>query len=344
MMTNYNPMRAQTLKEFGPANTAFNLQRVSIPEIEDNQVLIRVSASSVNPVDCKIRSGLYSIISPDSPHILHGDVAGTVVKVGKSVTQFKLDDELYGCAGGFKGTQGALAEYMVVDPDLMSFKPKSLSAIESAVLPLVSITAWLALIERVQIKAGQTVLIHGASGGVGSLALQLAIYKGAKTYVTTSSVKKGEFARQCGAVVINYQSTAVENYVHEHTSGEGFDVVFDTVGGDNLVNSIAALKINGSICSVAASSVVDLSPLYKKGGTLHYIFMPAPLLNVTAVSARQGYGQILSEIAKLVDHGYIKPLIGATINFSEIAEAHKLQEEGAVIGKIVLKQDLKELT
>lgn len=336
-------MRALVLNEFGPANQAFTQTNVLIPEVHDNQMLIRVQASSVNPVDCKIRSGLYQNIAPDAPTILHGDVSGTVEEIGKSVSRFSVGDDVYGCAGGFKDSQGALAEYMLVDADLMALKPKSLSFIQSASLPLVAITAWLALIERVNIQPGQRVLIHGASGGVGALALQLAIFKGARTFTTTSEEKKGVFATKAGATVINYKTTSVDEYVQIHTQGVGFDIIFDTVGGENLATSIHALKPTGTICSVAASSSVDLVPLYKKAGTLHYIFMPAPLLNKNSITDRQAYGKILNQIAMLVDNNAIKPLIGKTINFSSISEAHEMQEHNSMIGKIALKQDLNPI-
>lgn len=333
-------MKAQIVKAFGPAKKAFTLEEIPIPEVDDHHILIKVAASSVNPVDCKIRSGLYSSVAPAFPAILHGDVAGTVVALGKAVSQFKMGDEVYGCAGGFIGTQGALAEYMLVDPQLMALKPKTLSLVQSASLPLVAITAWLALIDRTKIHAGQTVLVHAASGGVGSIGLQLALWKGAKTYTTASSNEKAAFALSCGATVINHQKISVEAYVKEHTQGHGFDVVFDTVGEDNLAQSIRALKINGTVCAIAACSSIDLRHLHSLGGTLHYIFMPNPIIHLNASAERQHYGEILTKIAHLVDEGIIRPFIDETINFSDIAKAHERLENHKAIGKIVLKQDL----
>ena len=337
---NTERMKALVVKTFGKAKDAFILENIPVPTVDDRYMLIQVAASSVNPVDCKLRSGLYSAIAPDAPTILHSDVAGTVVKVGKAVSRFRVGDAVYGCAGGFKGTQGAIAEYMLVDPDLMALQPKSLSAVESASLPLVAITAWQALIDRAAIKSGQRVLIHAASGGVGSVALQLALWKGAKTYATASNNQKAAFAMARGATIINYKTTPVADYVREHTDGLGFDVVLDTVGGENLAHSIQALKINGTVCAIASCTSIDLSHLHQVGGTLHYIFMPSTILALGNATERRHYGEILTQVAKLVDEGYIKPLVGASVNFSDLAKAHELQEENTVIGKIGLKQDL----
>ncbi|MFC3908061.1 zinc-dependent alcohol dehydrogenase family protein [Legionella dresdenensis] len=341
-MTNENTMMyAQVVRAFGPAAQAFGLEQVPIPKVNEKQMLIRVLASSVNPVDCKLRSGIYPAAMPEMPAILHSDVVGEVVQCGSAVQQFALGDIVYGCAGGFKGTQGAIAEYMLVDPALMALKPENLTVIESASLPLVGITAWLALFDKANIQPGQKVLIHAASGGVGSIALQLALWKGAQTYVTASDEKKAAFAQERGAIIINYKTTSVAEYVQQHTDGKGFDVVFDTVGGKNLDASLEALKESGVICAIVACAEADLRPLHRKSGTLHYIFMPNTIMNLDAAEARKHYGDILSNIAELAEQGVIKPLVGATVRFSEVAKAHELQEQQQVIGKIVLEQDLQ---
>ena len=162
-------MNAQVVHDFGSADQAFSLERLPIPKINNKQMLIRVLASSVNPVDCKLRRGIYPSSMPAMPAILHGDVVGEVVECGSLVEKFAIGDMIYGCAGGFKGRQGAIAEYMVVDPELIALKPKNLTPTQSACLPLVGITAWLALFDRGKIQPNQKVLIHAASGGVGSI-------------------------------------------------------------------------------------------------------------------------------------------------------------------------------
>lgn len=161
-------MKAIVIKEFGTPDV-FHEVEVAIPSIAPDRVLIRVAATSINPADTKIRQGVVSDIAPDFPAVLHGDVAGVVEAVGKRVAKFKVGDEVYGCAGGVKGTSGALAEYMLADPHLIAHKPKSLTMKEASALPLVSITAWSGLIDRAKIQADRKVLIYGGTGGVGHL-------------------------------------------------------------------------------------------------------------------------------------------------------------------------------
>ncbi len=169
-------------------------------------VLIRVAATSVNPVDFKIRAGVVKDIAPDFPAVLHGDVAGVIEVVGEGVNAFKPGEEVYACAGGVKGLGGALAEFLLADATLVARKPKSLSMREAAALPLVSITAWEGLIDRAKVQAGQNVLVYGATGGVGHIAIQLASWAGAKVFATASSDEKMASARELGAdVVINYR-------------------------------------------------------------------------------------------------------------------------------------------
>ena len=147
-------MQAIVIEHFGEPNV-FEEADLSIPPVSPNHVLVKVAATSVNPVDLKIRQGAVADIAPDFPAVLHGDVAGVIEAVGEGVTNFKAGDEVYACAGGVKGTSGALAEYMLADADLVAHKPKSLSMAEAAALPLVSITAWNGLVDRVKIQSGQ---------------------------------------------------------------------------------------------------------------------------------------------------------------------------------------------
>ncbi len=161
-------MKALVIKQFGSPD---NFQQIDlpIPEILPNNVLIRVAATSVNPVDFKIRQGVAQGIAPNFPAILHGDVAGTIEAVGEGVDRFQIGDEVYGCAGGVKNLGGALAEYMLADANLVALKPKSIAMTEAAALPLVSITAWEGLIDRARVQPGQKILVYGATGGVGSI-------------------------------------------------------------------------------------------------------------------------------------------------------------------------------
>lgn len=329
-------MKALIIEEFGDPSI-FKQINLSLPEVLQNHVLIRVAATSINPVDFKIRQGIVGDIAPHFPAILHGDVAGTVAAVGEGVDQFKVEDEVYACAGGVKGLGGALAEYMLADASLVAQKPKSLTMAEAAALPLVSITAWEGLIDRAKVHAGQKVLVYGSTGGVGHIGVQLAKWAGATVYALVSSDEKAAIARRLGAdFTINYRQQPVEEFVEDHTSDQGFDVVFDTVGDDNLQNAFKAAKLNGTVVSIVSLSQQDLTLLHAKGLTLHLVFMLIPLLFDVG---RAHHGEILSKLAQLVDEDKVRPLVDSKIfNMADIAAAHQHAESGRAIGKVVLTQ------
>ena len=331
-------MKAQVIEIFGET-TEFKLVDLPLPEVIPNHVLIRVLATSVNPVDYKIRGGVVPDIAPNFPAILHGDVAGVVEKVGKGVNNFQPGDEVYGCAGGIKGMGGALADYMLADAQLIAKKPKSLNMREAAALPLVSITALEGLIQRAKICSGQTILIYGGTGGVGHIGIQLAKYAGAKVYATVSNQQKAEIVRQlCADEVINYRQESVESFVNKHTDGKGFDIVFDTVGDDNLQNAFKAAALNGTVVSTLSLSSQDLTLFHAKGLSLHLVFMLIPMLHNVG---RSHHGEILSQLTKLVDEGKVHPLLDSkSFSFSEVAAAHNRAESGQAIGKVTLEQSL----
>lgn len=329
-------MKALVIEQFGNPNV-FKEVDSSTPDILSNHVLIQVAATSVNPVDYKIRQGILADIAPDFPAVLHGDVAGTIAAVGAGVDQFQVGDEVYACAGGVKGLGGALAEYILADARLVAHKPKSLTMAEAAALPLVSITAWEGLIDRAKIQPGQKVLVYGATGGVGHIGVQLAKWAGATVYALVSSDEKAAIAHRLGAdVTINYRHHPVEEFVAEHTNDQGFDVVFDTVGNDNLQNAFKAAKLNGTVVSIVSLSQQDLTLLHAKGLTLHLIFMLIPML---FSMGRAHHGEILSKLAQIVDEGKIRPLLDSkTFSMAEVASAHQYAESGQAIGKVVLTQ------
>ena len=193
-------------------------------------------------------------------------MAGVVEEIGTGVTSLKPGDEVYACAGGIKGLGGALAEYMVADAELVAPKPKNLSMTEAGALPLVTITAWNAIVDRAKVRPGQKVLVHGGTGGVGHIGVQLAKQAGAEVYATVSTDRKAAVAKELGADhVILYRDASVSDYVEEHTGGKGFDVVFDTVGGDTMDRSFEAAAANGVVLTIAARSTHDLSLLHGKG-------------------------------------------------------------------------------
>jgi NADPH2:quinone reductase len=326
-------MKAQVIEGHGGPEE-FEEREVERPEVRAGHVLIRVAASSVNPVDTKIRSGA-APLGPELPAVLHGDVAGTVEEAGPGVEAFRPGDEVYACAGGVKGQGGALAEYLLADADLVARKPRTLGMAEAAALPLVTITAWEGLIDRAGVRPGQSVLVHGAAGGVGHIGVQLARIAGARVFATGSSEEKLEIARDLGATAaINYREQSVEEYVAEHTGGEGFDVVFDTIGGENLDRSFQAARPNGTVVSISTSSTHDLSPLHQKGLTLHVVFMLLPML---LGRGRARHGGLLTDAARLVDDGRLRPLLDSRkFSFSEAGEAHRRLESGEAVGKVTL--------
>ena len=327
-------MKAQLIKKFGDP-TVFELSEISKPDLKPGSVLIKVYATSVNQIDCKIRSGAVDAIAPDFPAILHGDVAGMIEAVSPEVTNFKVGDEVYGCVGGLKGSGGALAEFILADAKLISKKPKSLSMLEAAALPLVSITAWEALFEKAKLTNKNNILIHGGVGGVGHIAVQLAKWCGAKVYTTVLKQEDFSLAKSLGAdEVINAKEEDVEKYVTRLTGDRGFDIVFDTVGGQNLDKSFIAAGINGSVVTTAARSTHDLTPMHNKALSLSSVFMLLPILKN---HGRETHGKILSEIAKIVDSGQLKPMIDShKFTLETISEAHALLESGKAQGKVVL--------
>lgn len=332
-------MKAQVINKFGNPSV-FEKIEMSKPKVLPGHVIIQVKATSVNPIDTKVRSGSVPAVAPEFPAILHGDVAGVVTEVGDGVTEFEIGDEVYGCAGGFKGTggAGALAEYMLADIDFLAPKPKNLTMAQAAALPLVTITAWESLYNRVNVQSGQTVLVHGATGGVGHIGIQLAKLAGAKVFTTASSEEKLSIGKRLGAdISINYREQSVEDYVKEYTDGKGFDIVFDTVGGENLDRSFQAATTYGTVVGIAARSTHDLSPVHAKALSLHITFM---ILKIINKGRRKDYGKILREVTNLVEEGKIQPLIDERVfTFDQVNEAHTLLESNKSIGKIVLTNE-----
>jgi NADPH2:quinone reductase len=251
------------------------------------------------------------------------------------VEGFTEGDEVYGCIGGFKDLPGVLADYALADARLLARKPTNLSMIEAAALPLVTITAWNALTDRAKVSEGQRVLVHAAAGGVGHVALQLAKAAGAEVHVTASSEEKIALGKELGADVgINYKEATVEEYVAAHTNGEGYDVVFDTVGTTRLDDSFQAAKIGGTVVSIAARSTHDLTHVHVRALTLHVVFMLLPLARNIG---REHHGAILRQATQLVEAGKLRPHLHTEVfPFERVGDAHALLESGGTLGKIVL--------
>jgi NADPH:quinone reductase len=328
-------MKAVVAKTVG-RDTRLETVELPIPELRTGHVLIEVKASSLNPIDNVFLRMELDGMSPELPAVLHGDVAGIVAAVASDVETFQVGDEVYGCAGGFKGSSGALADYMLADARLLARKPASLNFTQAAAMPLVTLTAWEGLIDRANIQAGQHVLVHGGTGGVGHIALQIAKGKGARVATTVSSPAKAEIALGLGADdIINYRQESVEQYVERLTGGRGFDIVYDTVGGMVLDQSFRAVRKKGQIINILGFNTHDLSPAFRNGVTLHFENMTLPLLTG---SGRARQGEILRQAAALVDAGSLKPLLDPhTFTFDQANEAHALYESKKHVGKIVLE-------
>ncbi|MFT5707455.1 MAG: NADPH2:quinone reductase [Oceanospirillaceae bacterium] len=323
-------MKTMIIQQIGTTEV-FQIAQKAKPKAKPGHMVVEVKATSVNPIDTMLRS-IELPWSTNLPEVLHGDVAGVVTEVGTDVTNFSIGDEVYGMAGGINGVNGALAEYMLVDIRLMAKKPKTLSMKQAAALPLVAITAYEALVHKMDVKKGDRVLIHGATGGVGHIAVQLAKHLGA-IVTSTFSPSNIQIAQTIGADnLVDYTKESVSSYVQAYTGGTGFDKIFDTVAGDNIQKSFEAAKLNGHVA--ATLPISDPLQIALKSLSFHSILMLIPLCHDIN---HESHGRILTEIAALVDAGKINPLVDDS-NFTiwEVARAHDLLESGKAIGKITL--------
>jgi len=337
-MTTSQTMNAMIINAYG-ATDVFEQTELPMPAAKPGHVVVKVAATSVNTVDTMIRQmGKDLPLSPDLPAVLGMDFAGTITAVGENVSQFKVGDEVYGCAGGLADLQGSLAEYMLADADLVALKPKTLSMREAAALPLVGITAYEGLsragVNKDSGKA-QKVLVHGGAGGVGHIALQLANYFGAAVYATGGGGEQSTLIENMGATAINYREETVSDYVTKYTAGAGFDVIFDTVGGANIANSFDAAALNAQVTTTVSMLEMDLTTAHFKGLSLHVVFMLIPMLHNYN---RAAHGEILSQIATIVDAGSLTPIVDEQrFSLAQVGEAHDLLASGKAVGKVVVE-------
>lgn len=326
---NYNIMKALILEDF---NTPYLLKEVEKPVAGKGQVLVNIKASGVNPLDVKIKAGQAAHAKPVLPGIMGIDLAGVVEAVGEDVTVFKAGDEVFGMAGGIAGVQGTLAQYAAVDADLLALKPKNLSMREAAAVPLIFITAWEGLVDRAKVSKGKTVLIHGGAGGVGHIAIQIAKAFGADVYATVDP-SKSNLIRSYGVTPIDYKTLSVNEYVQQYTDGEGFDIIYDTVGGATLDASFnAAKQYTGHVISILGWGSHSLAPLSFKGATYSGVFTLYPLISG---KGRKAHGNIMQEAAKLIQNGEVKPIINPeNYTLETIAQAYEAITAGK--GKVVI--------
>ncbi len=309
-------MKAVRIHEYGGPEVLV-YEDVPRPQAGAGEVLIHVRAAGVNPVDWKIRQGdRAGRWGHQLPLILGLDVAGEVEELGPGVERFHRGDAVFGDTG--LGRDGCYAQYVTAKAADLAIKPKSLEFVQAASLPVVGYTAWQALFDTADLSADQSVLIHAAAGGVGSMAVQLAKWKGARV-IGTCSAKNIDFVRQLGAHdVIDYTATRFEEVVHD------VDVVFDTIGGDTQKRSWGVLR---------------------KGGILVSVMGPPPAQDAASHSVRtagvvaQPNGAELARIAELVTDGYVKPVVEMVLPLSDARRAHEVSQSMLVRGKIVLVPD-----
>jgi NADPH:quinone reductase-like Zn-dependent oxidoreductase len=306
-------MHAIRIHSFGDLNV-LKLDEIPIPEPKENEIVIRVAAASVNPVDYKIRSGKYPSVREDQlPKVLGRDVAGVVERIGCKVRKFKRGDSVYAMLG--RGV-GGYAEYAVARDEEAASKPRQLDFVTAAAVPLAALTAWQGLFDHGGLRAGQRVLIHGGAGGVGHFAIQFAKAMGAWV-ATTVSATDIPMARDLGAdQTIDYKNEKFENAVQD------VDLVYDLIAGATQKRSWAVLKDGGTLVSTLQKP--DEAEAKRRNiRAMHYIARP---------NAKQ-----LAEIAQLIDAQKVKPIVKATYHLEDVARAHNHMERGHIQGKVVLK-------
>jgi NADPH:quinone reductase-like Zn-dependent oxidoreductase len=305
-------MKAVVIHEYGGPE-ALKYEDIPRPEPKDDELLIRVIAAGVNPVDGMVRSGMFGG-NREFPIILGGDVAGIVEKVGSKITKFKAGDPVFAYVS--LNNSGGYAQYALATERELAPKPKSLTYVEAAAVPIVAITAWQALVDKAKLSAGQIVLIHGGSGGVGSFAIQIAKARGAKV-IATASTRNQDFLKELGAdVAIDYTKQKFEDV------SKDVDVVLDSIGGDTLDRSYGVVKKGGIIVSlVARPKEAELEKHGIRGATLN----------------AEPDSEALAEIGKLIDDKKIKAIVSQTFPLSEARKAQEQVATGHTRGKIVLK-------
>lgn len=308
-------MKAMVLTRFGGAADSFERQDVAVQTVGPRQVRVRVHATALNPLDYQIRRGDYAAYV-SLPTITGHDISGVIEEIGAEVTEFRPGDAVYYTPKIFSGW-GSYAEQHVADVDLVGRKPANISHLEAASLTLAGGTVWEAFVTRAQLAVGETILIHGGAGGVGSLAIQVAKAIGARV-ITTARADDHDFVRELGAdEAIDFMAVDYVDAVNEITRGDGVNVVFDTIGGDTLTRSPLALADFGRVVSlVDIATPQNLVEAWGKNAAYHFVF------------TRQNRGK-LDALTRLVERGQVKPVVGAVFPLARMADAHDLLENGA---------------
>jgi NADPH:quinone reductase-like Zn-dependent oxidoreductase len=305
-------MKAAVIREYG---AAIEISDVPQPALLADSVLIEVHAASVNPVDCIVQAGYLKEMMPITfPFTMGFDVSGVVVEVGDQVSKFKIGDEIFSRPNGMQA--GTIAEYAVIKEEELAIKPSNISHQEAASIPLVGLTAWQAMVTKGNLQKGQKILIHAGSGGVGTLAIQMAKHLGAEVATTTSAVN-AEMVKNLGAdVVIDYKTQKFEEELSD------YDLVFDMMGGEIMEKSFKILKKGGCLVSIKGEDSKGLAEQY---GVRFEAFFMWPS------------GEMLSQLAQLISDGALKPIIDRTFSIDQIQEAYGYLQTGRAKGKIVIQ-------
>lgn len=313
-------MRAMVITRFGGPDV-FELQDRERPKPGPGQVLVRVVASGTNPVDAKIRqAGTWAGIP--FPAVLGYDVSGVVEELGPGVSEFKVGDEVFYTPEIFGNPHGSYAEYTVASASIVARKPANLSHVEAAGIPLAGGTAWEAIVRRLNVRPGETVLIHGGAGGVGSFAIQFAKVAGARV-IATASKANHEALRELGAdAAVDYRDADAADQIRRQAGGHGVDAAFDTAGG-NVGMSTQVTRPFGRIATILPPDG-DLSALYTKNQTLFGTFL-------TREGAR------LHEMAPLFERGQVKVVVDTVLPLEDVSKAHERLDSGHGRGKIILQ-------
>ena len=305
---------------------------IARPIAAAGQLLVRIHASGVNPLDLKIRAGAAPHARQPLPAVLGMDFAGTVEAVGDDVDAFRIGDAVYGMAGGVGELQGSLAEFAAVDAHLVAHKPATLSMHDAAALPLAIITAWEGLVDRAGVQGGQSVLVQGGAGGVGHVAVQIARALGATVYAVDGATK-GTYLQGLGAIPID-RTEDVAAYVERLTDGRGFDVVYDTVGGLVLDASFRAVARFGHVVSALGWGTHALAPLSFKAASYSGVFALLPLLTG---EGRADHGDILRRATKMIERNAIIPRVDPRgFGLDRVGEAHDALASRGGTGKIAV--------
>ncbi|MEZ4742403.1 MAG: NADP-dependent oxidoreductase [Bdellovibrionota bacterium] len=330
-------MKAYAILKYG--KDPLELIEVDKPSATSNEVLVKVCAASINPIDFKIRNGKVKILLPyELPLILGNDLSGIVCDIGSNVNKFKIGDPIY--ARVPKHKIGTFAEFIAVDESAVAIKPPSLTFEEAASIPLVGLTSYQAINDILRLQSGQKIFIPAGAGGVGTFAIQLAKSLGA--YVATTASEAGrDLVSSLGAdLIIDYKSNKFENYLKD------YDAVFDTLGGESLKRSFQILKEGGKVVSITGMPNSKFGKDYGVGFFKQILFALLTT-HLTILEKKYGVeyiflfmkhnGDQLEKISDLIEQKKIKPIIDRIYSFSETQKAISYSESGRAKGKIIIK-------